>query len=158
MEVVIRRAEQSDYQALAELYREVHNFHAEIRPDIYRLNASVLSEQDFHQKIASGSETFLVAEVCGQITGFAHVMFKERPPLFSVLKSADITALAVTQCMRSQGIGKALLVATETWASAKGAAYLTIGANAFNPRAQLLYENSGFKVESVKLGKFIEPN
>lgn len=160
MKTIIRHAVKEDYEALATLYREVHEFHAKGRPDLFQINAvaAVVEESLFDERLASSSSLYLIAEADGQPAGFALVIFKQRPAWSTIPASAEIDAIAVTQFLRGSGIGKALLAASEAWASEKGAAYLSLGVHAFNTRAQSLYQEFGFEVEQVKMGKFLPPS
>jgi ribosomal protein S18 acetylase RimI-like enzyme len=159
MKIDIRRAVQGDYRALAGLFREVHDYHAETRPDLFQAGAAViLLEKDFTEKVASPDEVYLVAKTGEQIAGFVHVVLKVRPSWSSFAASADISAVSVTQTMRGQGIGRKLLAAAEAWALEKDATYLTLGVHTFNVEGQNLYRSAGFEVESLKMAKFIKPS
>jgi GNAT superfamily N-acetyltransferase len=59
---------------------------------------------------------------------------------------AEISGLIVDETLRSSGIGKALLEATEKWARRVGCAYISVHSNVIRDRAHHFYENNGFEI------------
>jgi GNAT superfamily N-acetyltransferase len=59
---------------------------------------------------------------------------------------AEITGLIVDETLRSSGIGKILLDATEKWARHVGCTTISVHSNVTRDRAHRFYENNGFEL------------
>ena len=59
---------------------------------------------------------------------------------------AEITGLIVDETVRSNGIGKILLDATENWARHVGCTSISVHSNVTRDRAHRFYENNGFEL------------
>jgi GNAT superfamily N-acetyltransferase len=60
--------------------------------------------------------------------------------------SAEITGLIVDEALRSSGIGKTLLEATEKWARHVGCTAITVHSNVVRGRAHRFYTSNGFEL------------
>jgi GNAT superfamily N-acetyltransferase len=60
--------------------------------------------------------------------------------------SAEISGLIVDETLRSNGIGKILLDATEKWARHVGCAAISVHSNVTRNRAHRFYANNGFEL------------
>ena len=84
----------------------------------------------------------LVAELDGQVVGWAHV---HAYPLPEMDFHADLGGLVVDEAHRSTGLGKALLAAAEDWARSKGCAELRVRSNVIRLEAHRFYETNGYE-------------
>lgn len=75
MQVETRRASPGDYEAIECLYRELHEFHASERPDLFQKNATgfILQKANFEAEIASDSHIYIIAYVHSSIVGVASI-------------------------------------------------------------------------------------
>lgn len=73
-------------------------------------------------------------------------------PLDALKRMAEgswyISALAVFQCARGQGVGQTLLRKAERMADDAGATQLTLMVGSFNPLARTLYQRMGFQEQA----------
>jgi GNAT superfamily N-acetyltransferase len=93
-------------------------------------------------------EAMLIAELDGKPAGVAYLVtlvdyFNERP-------HAHLSVLAVSKTAEGQGVGSALLTASEQWARDRGSDRLTLSALVTNARARALYERRGFGGEYIR--------
>ncbi len=86
--------------------------------------------------------TYLVAVGGEEIVGYAGLDHSG--------EVADIMTLAVTPVARGRGLGRLLLGALESAASAGGAAYLMLEVRADNAAARALYDAAGFEQLTVR--------
>lgn len=101
--------------------------------------------------------TVLVADVDGQVVGFATVIVRDREaPDDMDLVHAEVAELSVLATHRGQGIGTALLRAAERIAVDAGANSFRIGADARNHEALRLYERYGFVPAGIELHKRLD--
>ena len=100
---------------------------------------------------SKSGEAMLVAEQDGKPAGCAYLVtlvdyFNERP-------HAHLSVLAVAKTAEGQGVGSALLAASERWAREQGSDRLTLSALVTNARARSLYEKRGFGGEYIRYVK-----
>lgn len=72
---------------------------------------------------------------------------------FSGEAQAEVGELAVIAEVAGQGVGSALLRATEDWARAHGYRFLSLATGAANSRARAFYARHGFAEEDVRQTK-----
>jgi [ribosomal protein S18]-alanine N-acetyltransferase len=99
--------------------------------------------QMFHDELAqSQTRHYLVAEISGQIVGYAGLMCIE--PV------ADVQTIAVVPEFEGRGIGSALLTELIEESRRRHAADVLLEVRADNPRAQDLYRRFGFEQIHVR--------
>lgn len=145
--------------------------------DVGGLRACVIALQDFESQldprfpdgesivdayvpdILRRCETYegkiIVAEIDGEIAGYAMVWtsVKSEEIEDGDFETGRLADLAVLQKYRRQGIGKALIVASEEYARKCGAECLHIGVMAANRGAASFYRTCGYEPFSMKLEK-----
>ncbi len=97
----------------------------------------------------SGYSCLFVAEVAGDIVGFASGELREGSSAFDARTWAAVEDVYVLPKLRSRGIGRALLAACRNWAQDKGANGITLQVAAKNERARKFYDELGFREISV---------
>lgn len=93
----------------------------------------------------------LVCDLDGRPAGFAFL--EESIDYFTLARHGHIGMLAVADGAEGQGVGGALLAASEAWARERGFDRLTLNVFATNTRAQRLYERHGYGRETIKYVK-----
>jgi ribosomal protein S18 acetylase RimI-like enzyme len=98
-----------------------------------------LSARSFRHLIRHGGAAMLVEEMGGVIRGYAVVFFRRGTSV------ARLYSFAVAPEHRGQGLAKALLLASERVARARGAAALRLEVHKENAGAQALYRKAGYR-------------
>jgi len=131
----IRLANESDLDALCDLYFEFHEFHARHVPAYLRSlgNPSGQARDELRQKIREiiqgERSTILVADLSGQTIGLAEIYLRQPDPTNPAVVPtlyAHLQSLVVTEPLRRQGVGKQLLQAAQVWAQENGAAEMRL--------------------------------
>lgn len=94
-----------------------------------------------------------VAECGGSVVGFASVVEQTE---FTGEAQAYLGELAVAETAEGVGIGRALLAAVESWASARGLGLIVLDTGTANARARDFYARGEFVEESVRLTKVVK--
>lgn len=99
--------------------------------------------------------TILVAEIDGDVAGYATVFTKVRSEELQEegIEYGLVSDLVVTKSFRGRGLGRQLLEAAESYARARGVNWLRIGFLAGNQPAGDLYTSMGFSNLYVELEK-----
>jgi ribosomal protein S18 acetylase RimI-like enzyme len=122
-----------------------------------RMNAAFNGVSDSAAQIAArlsacaAIETALVAELDGQIGGFACV--RVVPCVLYAEPYAELTELYVEPAFRRRGLGRALIAQAEQLAHARGATDLVIMTSVGNAAAQALYRTAGYDTYAVALSR-----
>lgn len=95
----------------------------------------------------------LVGLVAGRVAGY--VLLGHPTPLPASAHVQMVQGLAVDPSYQGRGVGRALVEAAITEATARGAARLTLRVLGPNVTARRLYEACGFEIEGVLRGEFL---
>lgn len=88
----------------------------------------------------------------GRLGGFAHA---EPRRLLIAEPFAELAALVVSETVRGQGVGCALLAAAEAWAREQGFASMRVRSNVIRDRAHRFYLREGY-VEKKRQAVFLK--
>ncbi|HVH57370.1 MAG TPA: GNAT family N-acetyltransferase [Vicinamibacterales bacterium] len=141
--IQIRDATVADVDALAALVAEL-GFPTSASDLAHRLDAL----------IAAG-EVVLVAEREGSVAGLATVHIT--PVLHRPTCVGRLTALVVSERLRGQGIGRALVEAAERVVADRGCALIEVTSNRRLADAHAFYERLGYEVTSLRFKKILKP-
>jgi len=156
-EVIIRDFDHSrDRTALRDCFVELQNYERQFEPG--KPEGSTIAEAYLDRMLARCRQwdgQVFVAEVAGQLVGFACVWARVKPdePDDDPSEYAFVSDLVVRSTCRRRGIGKELLSAAEGHARAHGARTLRLGVLAGNAAARRLYASAGFEEYEVELAK-----
>jgi len=127
---MIRPAELRDAAEIAQLSRELG--YPAVSGETERLE--ILLE-------LAGHAVFVAEGAGGDLAGWVHVFaaYRLASPSFG-----ELGGLVVTERLRGQGIGRALVEAAEMWARAQGLAKLRVRSNAVREGAHGFYSHLGF--------------
>jgi ribosomal protein S18 acetylase RimI-like enzyme len=148
----LRRAQLEDLGALVALHEEVHDIHLTARPDQFRTPDKSALEKRFRELLAAPDTKVWVAEVDGNVVGYAVQLFRQRPEHTVVreLRWCEIDMIGVFAAQRNQGIGKALIQTIVDDARAAGIEQVELTSWAFNADAHRAFEKSGFVPKIIR--------
>jgi ribosomal protein S18 acetylase RimI-like enzyme len=135
-QIVVRRAQRGDLDALMALERSVFDTDRLSRPSMRRL-------------IATPSAAAIVAEDAGVLVGAALVLFRARSAV------ARLYSIAVARQCSGQGIGTQLLQAVEAAACERGCTSVRLEVHEANAAAIARYRKSGYR-EFGRLSAYYE--
>jgi GNAT superfamily N-acetyltransferase len=152
-EVIIRTANEQDFEALDRLYYDFHQYHVRAVPDRLQ-DLGKLEDQDWtrlHQALrdifANQDAVIFLVEGSGEIIGLAEVYYRqddEANPLIVPHKYAYLQSLMVSEPYRKMGVGKKLMEAARQWAREKGATEMRLDVWEFNQGTIRFYEKTGY--------------
>jgi len=159
MAMIIREAMTQDYDALCELIDQADALHQDHLPYIFQKAKGPARDRDFILGLIEDENVGLfVAEVEGQLVGFAHVRVRDSPdiPILLPRRFAVLEGLAVRENSRRAGIGRALMEKVHEWAASKGATAIELNVHEFNQGAVAFYQALGYEVSSRKMSRFLK--
>jgi len=156
MDLRIREAEASDYDALCALFDEVDSLHRARLPHIFQKPDGPCRDKDYVLAlIADETVGLFVAETEGQLAGLVCVVITEsaQVPILVPRRYAVIDNIVVRSAFRRRGIGRRLMEEAQRWAEAQGADSVELNVSQFNRGAIAFYESLGYKTASRRMSK-----
>ncbi|MGM9924259.1 MAG: GNAT family N-acetyltransferase [Bacillus sp. (in: firmicutes)] len=149
----IRKGVHGDYLAVAGLFRQVQDLHANRRPDIFKKAEEALPEEEFGLYVDSADAFICVAEQDGSVVGVGVMMIHEIPDdeIRTGRTVAYIDALCVDSLYRQQRIGESIFKAMRDEAALRNATSLELDVGTFNKAAIRFYEKMGMNVKSYAM-------
>lgn len=153
MNISIRKSDQSDYESLLPLFRQVHEFHVSARPDLYKKNSTPVERKFFESQLLDGSQHIFVATIGEDIVGVI-VAKEEGTTENSFVKARKvlfINSLCVAETHRKKGIGKALTTYIFEFGKNLRVDSIELGVSEENTSAIEFYRSMGMTTKSRKM-------
>ena len=155
----LRRATESDVEALADLYLEFHNFHAEGVPSRLCLLPGYDEEtrQGVRRILSDPQAAIFVCRDEDALVGMVEVYVKETELNRAVVQRRYglIQSLMVTESRRRHGLGALLIDSAHRWAKERGASEVELEAWEFPAGPLGFYESAGYTTLKRRLVKTI---
>lgn len=145
---MIRAAKLSDIPRLAELLRQIHAVHAQIRPDIFRSGQRKYSDEDLTRLLADPQKpVFVYEDEAGMVQAYAMCAFQttENEPSLHNRKILYLDDLCVDENQRGQKIGEQLYHHLVAFAQAEQCDALTLYVWNDNQGAMRFYDRLGLR-------------
>ncbi|MEN2766247.1 GNAT family N-acetyltransferase [Ornithinibacillus xuwenensis] len=153
MNIYIRNATQSDYESLLPLFRQVHEFHVFVRPDLYKENSTPVEQEFFESQLIDEKQHIFVATIGNDIVGF--VVAKEDEVIENTFVNERnvifIKSLCVSETHRKLGIGKKLMKHVFDFGSGLKIDSIELGVSEENLSAIEFYKSIGMATKSRKM-------
>jgi len=155
-----REATIADLPSICVLGQVVNSLHHEALPQIFSHASDPQRDKTYWRKsIENVDATTFVAETSGEILGFVTVdVATEKHAQLQPMRFARVGSICVAESARGRGIGRELMKRAEQWAAANGAVDVRLNVWAFNKSALRLYEELGYEIHSLFLGKSLIEN
>ena len=69
MDLSIRKADQNDYEPLLPLFRQIHELHVLVRPDLYKENSTPVEPEFFESQLKDDNQHIFVAVLGNDLSG-----------------------------------------------------------------------------------------
>jgi len=155
-EMVIRQANNHDYDALCTIIDEVDCLHRDHMPHIFQKPRGSVRDREYILGLLADEDIGLfVAEVEGQVAGFVQVLVRDTPPwpILVPRRRAFVDSLAIRKEFRRRGVGRALMGQAHGWAVAKRAVDIELNVFEFNQPALAFYRALGYETSTRRMVK-----
>lgn len=141
----IRKLTESDYDQIAELYKELDDFHAQARPDyfVYRNKDEIYPRDAFIHNLTHPGCLELGVFDGEQIGGIANATLWEESGMIKGVKTVCLDNIYVLPAYRRRGIAAKIFAEVEGWAKDQGAVRLDVYTWDFNKGAIAMYQTMG---------------
>lgn len=142
-----------DYEALLPIHKEVHDYHLEVRPDIYRPADPTFDWDYFKGLIENEDARIFYIKDSGQVIALAICRKQSAPDRVIVAPREYIYVedFGVKKEFRRQGLAKLLFEEIVDFAKEKGASSIELGVWEFNEPAIRFYESMGMQTQIRKM-------
>ncbi|MGE9295902.1 MAG: N-acetyltransferase family protein [Puniceicoccales bacterium] len=147
--IVIRRGQPGDFQAVRELDRELIAYDRQFDPSLDPEWSQSSEAMEFFEERLAGQGVALVAEFEGHLVGCLLGAMTECASYRQTVVMAEMETLFIRGEARGTGVGKRLVGAFADWAKAEGAERITIRVSAANRDALRFYEREGFAAYDI---------
>jgi GNAT superfamily N-acetyltransferase len=157
----VREAAGSDVPELARLWLEFGTYYAELDPERFKTPGREGLDEWIQAGLDRAEERWLVAEIDGQVAGYAVGQIIEPHPHagFKLLTDARATRLGInvvqtSEPYRRRGVATALIHALEDWARRQGAELVLAETDATSPLAIPFWDQAdGYAQTSARYRK-----
>ena len=155
---MIRKAEKRDMPALTRMLIQVHEVHAQGRPDIFKPGGIKYDGAEL-EKVLEDEENrpVFVYEEDGEVKGYIFCIYEYQEETTNVwgIKTMYIDDLCVDENLRGKHIGSFLYEHVLSFAKENGCHDITLNVWSFNESALRFYEKCGLSPLKVTMGKLL---
>ena len=149
-EIKIRRAVVEDATILTDLayktFWDAFAHHPKNAPDdLNHYMRQAFSIEQVSIELADPKNSFLIAEIEGELAGYAKLVFDNIEPGVTADKPVELARLYSHQKSLGQGVGQKLMDACLDRSSEAGCDVMWLGVWEYNPRAKAFYEKYDFR-------------
>jgi ribosomal protein S18 acetylase RimI-like enzyme len=147
LDVVIRRALDSDLEQVDIVFADELAFHVNLRPEIFQM-ADPVVPRDWYRKILGDPDRVLfVAELGDKLIGLVLLLVENAPddPIHRPRRYVYVDELSVLEAYRGLGVGRRLMARAQEWALAQGVDEMVLEVWEANTRAIGFYEALGYQ-------------
>lgn len=149
--MVIRKADITDYDTVADFSKKAFLYHVENRSDILR-NAPELSKKEFKKILKNKNWLIFLAQKDEKVVGHCKALIREvADECWSPMKMIFIYEMYVSPSYARQGTASRLLEEIKTTAKNIGASQVELDVWSFNEAAINLYSKAGFTPQRIKM-------
>lgn len=150
MNIQIRLAKKTDYESVIRIMSQVQDMHVEWRPDIYKHNDNLIS-QDVFEKIVE-YDTFYVAENEDSVVGVLEITYRHvESPSHVTRDFIFVDSMAIDEKYRGMGIGHKMFDFIKELKKEKNLDGIELQVNARNSAAYEMYKKYGFTEKSINM-------
>lgn len=147
----IRKATTNDITAIMRLLSQVHNVHANIRPDLFKKDETKYTENELEQILKDNSKPIFVYENENGVKGYIFCIIEDLTNSHFAIphKSIYIDDLCIDENERGKGIAHLLFDFVKNYAKQNGFYNITLNVWEGNDNAKHFYENLGMRVQKT---------
>src|SRR5574341_634152 len=152
----IRPMTLDDFDALCVLLEEIHAYHVEGVPHIFRMpQGPVIRHDVFAEKLGDPDQLFLLAFDGSAVIGFLWAIIRPYDDTDTTIarRMLFVETLGIGERYRGQGVGRDLMARAEAWGRARGANAAGLTVWTFNQAAIGFYERLGYESELIRMVK-----
>lgn len=157
-DILIRFADGNDIEWILPLVPRLHEF----GPPPWRTKEEMDAGETAVVRAAithpTADSAMLVARAAGDATPLGFIHMVTVTDYFTGEHHGHVSVLVVSPAGEGRGVGRKLMDAGEEWARRRGYRLVSLGVFEGNKRARDLYDRLGYRVDTLKLMKVLDPS
>lgn len=150
MDVIIRIAKITDFEAVDKIMSQVQDMHVAWRPDIYKHTDNLIPKDVFEKIVEDG--TFFVAECRDAVVGILEITYRHiESPSHVTRDVIFVDSMAIDEHYRGMGIGHKMFDFLKELKKEKRLDGIELQVNAKNSAAYNMYTGYGFTEKSINM-------
>lgn len=147
---MLELAREADWESVQRLSVQIHDLHADWRPDLYFHCAEPYPRDRFLDDIRN--RMVYTAQVGGAVVGYVILAILQKGgPGTTEYKALRLESICVDEAVRGRGIGKAMIEDVRALARAFGCRELILGVHPENDDAVGFYQKCGFLIRTINM-------
>ena len=147
---MLELARESDWEAVKRLSVQIHDLHADWRPDIYYHTEEPYPKPAFLDAI--NKRLVYVAKLQDVVVGYVVLCVIEKGGPGTVPKrQLRLESICVDEALRGRGIGKAMVTDVRALARVFRCTELILGVHPENDEAIAFYQKCGFRIRTINM-------
>lgn len=147
---MLELAREADWESVQRLSVQIHDLHADWRPDLYFHCEEPYPRVQFLDDIRN--RMVYTAKVGGAVVGYVVLSILQKGgPGTTEYKALRLESICVDKAVRGQGIGKAMIADVRALAWAFGCRELILGVHPENDDAVGFYQKCGFLIRTINM-------
>jgi ribosomal protein S18 acetylase RimI-like enzyme len=158
MVITIRRATESDFAPVRQVFSEANRFHAALLPQRFQVVDPIITPGWLAAVLAEEDTGLFVAEAEHHVVGvlLLRLMRSSKDPIFRPRRYVNVDEIAVLEAYQGQGVGRRLMQRALEWARQQGAQDIELSVSEANRRAIALYETMGYESVGRRMRRRID--
>lgn len=154
--MIIRPARLEDIAQIEGLLYQVHQVHAELRPDLFLAGGKKYTTQELEIILTHPTTPVFVAVEEGIILGYAFCILQTvQKEMLTAIKTLYLDDLCVGQATRGKRVGTQLYDYVVDYAKQQGCYNLTFNVWEGNHAAEKFYQKRGMKVQKTVMEQIL---
>ncbi len=147
---MLELAKESDWEAVKRISVQIHDLHAQWRPDIYFHTDEPFPKIAFLNGMRD--RMVYVAKIRDTVVAYVVLAIMERGgPGAVAYKAMRLESICVDEAHRGQGIGRTVVADVRALAKAFGCREILLGVHPENDRAVGFYQKCGFRIRTINM-------
>ena len=147
---MLELARESDWEAVKRLFVQIHDLHANWRPDIYCHSEEPYPKEAFMEAI--DKRLVYVAKLQNTVVGYVTLSILEKSGPGTVSKRLlRLDSICVDKALRGHGIGKAMVTDVRALARVFRCTELILCVHPENDEAIAFYQKCGFRIRTINM-------
>ena len=147
---MLELAREADWEVVKRLSVQIHDLHADWRPDIYCHSEEPYPKEAFMEAI--DKRLVYVAKLQNTVVGYVTLSIQEKSGPGTVSKRLlRLDSICVDKALRGHGIGKAMVTDVRALARVFRCTELILGGHPENDDAIAFYQKCGFRIRTINM-------
>ena len=158
MVITVRRAAESDFPHVKQVFCEANRFHAALLPHRFQVVDPIITPDGLAAVLTDEDAALFVAETDHHVVGIVLLRLMRNPedPILRPRRYTNVDDIAVLESYQGRGVGRRLMRRALEWAKRQGAQDIELSVSEANQRVIALCERLGYERVARRMRRRID--